>query len=192
MTIKTVVVAFYNIGISRYGVPEKVTSDQGRQFESDMFVSFTNLLGIKHIRTTPYYPQSNGKIERFHRTLKQSIRAHEKTDWVSTLPTVLLGLRYALKGNDSISPAEMVYGQALRLPGEFFVSDDAVTLSTNTFSTQLKEKIKLITPLITTHNSEKKPFVLSDLRTASELMYSSDMTLSRNRYKHHTMDHSEY
>lgn len=46
--------------------------------------------------------------------------AYIKTNWVSTLPTVLLGLCCALKGDVNITPAEMVLSQVLRLPGDFF------------------------------------------------------------------------
>jgi len=46
------------------------------------------------------------KIERFHRTLKQTIMTYEKSDWVSILPTILLGLRCALKGESNTTLAK--------------------------------------------------------------------------------------
>ena len=48
----------------------RVISDNGPQFIARDFRSFIRLAGMTHVRTSPYYPQSNGKIERWHRTLK--------------------------------------------------------------------------------------------------------------------------
>lgn len=48
----------------------RVISDNGPQFVARDFKEFIRLCGMTHVRTTPYYPQSNGKIERWHQTLK--------------------------------------------------------------------------------------------------------------------------
>jgi len=53
------------------GVKPRVISDNGPQFVSKDFKSFIRDSGLTHVRTAPYYPQSNGKIERYHRTIKQ-------------------------------------------------------------------------------------------------------------------------
>jgi len=165
---------FYHTWISRFGSPEKITTDQGRQFESDLFVSFTNLIGSRRTRTSSYHPQSNGKIERFHRTLKQAVKAHENADWVSILPTIMLGFRCALKGNDNVTAAEMVYGQALRLPGDFLSTDNSEEPLTPTFVTHLRNKMKIITPVPTKRNERKKPFVSADLKVTSHVFIRHD------------------
>lgn len=117
----TVAKAFYSHWVSRFGVPVQITTDQGRQFESMLFNQLTKLMGIARIRTTAYHPQSNGCIERWHRTLKAAIMAHGNAKhWTSTLPIIMLGLRTALKEDDNVSVAERLYGHTLRLPGEFF------------------------------------------------------------------------
>ena len=48
----------------------RVISDNGPQFVARDFKEFIRLAGMTHVRTSPYYPQSNGKIERWHQTLK--------------------------------------------------------------------------------------------------------------------------
>lgn len=50
----------------------RVISDNGPQFVARDFKHFIRQIGMQHVRTSPYYPQSNGKIERWHQTLKQS------------------------------------------------------------------------------------------------------------------------
>ena len=52
------------------GVKPRIISDNGPQFIARDFKTFIRLTGITHVRTSPYYPQSNGKIERWHKTLK--------------------------------------------------------------------------------------------------------------------------
>lgn len=49
----------------------RIITDNGRQFVSKDFKRFIKLAGMSHVKTSPYYPQSNGKIERWHRTLKE-------------------------------------------------------------------------------------------------------------------------
>jgi len=52
------------------GVNPKIISDNGPQFIAKDFKEFVRICGMKHVKTSPYYPQSNGKIERYHKTLK--------------------------------------------------------------------------------------------------------------------------
>jgi transposase InsO family protein len=52
------------------GVTPRIISDNGPQFIARDFKEFIRVCGMTHVKTSPYYPQSNGKIERFHRTIK--------------------------------------------------------------------------------------------------------------------------
>jgi putative transposase len=52
------------------GVTPRIISDNGPQFIAKDFKEFIRVAGMTHVRTSPYYPQSNGKIERWHKTLK--------------------------------------------------------------------------------------------------------------------------
>ena len=52
-----------------YGFPEKILSDQGRNFESQLISELCELTQVKKLRTTPYWPEGNGSCERFNHTL---------------------------------------------------------------------------------------------------------------------------
>lgn len=52
------------------GVNPRIISDNGPQFVSREFKQYIRICGMTHVRTSPYYPQSNGKLERYHRTIK--------------------------------------------------------------------------------------------------------------------------
>ena len=72
ITSKNIICILMNI-FSRLGFPEEIVSDNGRQFVSQEFEQFLRSKNIKHVRSSPYYPRSNGKIERFHRYLKKNL-----------------------------------------------------------------------------------------------------------------------
>ncbi|BHF85126.1 hypothetical protein SprV_1002828500 [Sparganum proliferum] len=121
ITADSVAHAFLEHWISHYGIPSTITTDRGQQFESRLFNNLTDLLGCSRIRTTAYHPSSNGLVERFHRQLKASLRAHDNpSHWSEHLPLVMLGIRTALKPDLECSAAELVYGTTLRIPREFF------------------------------------------------------------------------
>ena len=73
-TAESVARAFFQHWIARYGVPEQVHSDQGSQFESELFRCLCEFLGVHKTRTTPYRPMANGKVERFNGTLVSMLR----------------------------------------------------------------------------------------------------------------------
>lgn len=59
-------------GLEKFpGVNPRIISDNGPQFVARDFKEFIRLVGITHVRTSPYYPQSNGKLERWHGSLKR-------------------------------------------------------------------------------------------------------------------------
>lgn len=106
---------------SRYGIPDHIITDQGTQFEGSLFLTLSQSYGFKHIHTTSYHPQANGLIERFHRSLKTSLRCLSiKGDWVTALPMVLLGWRNTVHSASGSSPAKLLFGIGTTFPAELF------------------------------------------------------------------------
>ena len=113
---------------------DELKSDRGRQVESSLWAAFNQLLGSSKARTTSYHPQGNGLVERLHRPLKASLKARlTKQHWVDELPIVLLGIRASYEGDINCSPAELVYGSALRLAREFL--DPTASPQHNSYAT---------------------------------------------------------
>ena len=93
MEAKTVARIIVNEVICRFGVPNAIHSDQGRQYESQLFSEVCLLLQIQKTRTTPYHPQSDGMVERFYKTLVtmlSSYVADNHRDWDEHIPYVLM------------------------------------------------------------------------------------------------------
>jgi transposase InsO family protein len=131
--------------VSRFGVPVFLTSDRGVQFSSALWAAVMSRLGIQHKMTTAFHPQSNGVIERFHRRLKDSLRARlAGADWPKHLPWIMLGLRTAPREDSGVSAAELVFGAPLALPGPAIATADPPPPS---FSQQLRQGIPCVAPL---------------------------------------------
>ena len=101
---------------SRHGYPEEMVSDNGPQFVSNEFTKFFSSKGIKHVRASPYYPRSNGRIERFHRYLKTNFQAvvSEGKSWERELPKILMSYRSIPHPVTGKTPANMLFQREIR------------------------------------------------------------------------------
>lgn len=166
---------FHREWIARFGVPSIVTTDQGRQFESSLFNRLLNICGIERVRTTSYHPQANGMVERMHRQLKASLMCHNNS-WTTVLPLVLLGMRSALKEDLNTSSAELLYGEALRLPGEF-VTENMQLMNSDGITdlvTHLRRHMRELKAVPARHHITPGSFVFKDLQTATHVFLRDD------------------
>jgi len=104
---------------SVYGCPLSITTDCGRQFESEVLRNVMTLYGIEKVKTTPFHPRANGKVEVFIRTLKQHLRmlvAQDQKDWPKYLLIICQVYRALPTTSTSYSPYEILFGNLMRMP----------------------------------------------------------------------------
>ncbi|GFT00020.1 uncharacterized protein NPIL_220951 [Nephila pilipes] len=123
--------------------------------------------------TTSYHPQANGCIERWHRTLKASIMCHENESWTRSLRIILLGLRTTWRADFQSTPAELLYGENIRLPCDFF--EDTKFQPQSEFVQKLKATMKQVKPIPFSYNCKQKPFVFKDLKNCSHVFVRTDI-----------------
>lgn len=115
----TVAKAFVEAVVVRYGVPLQILTDQGRNFEGNIFQEMCRLLEIDKVRTSSYHPQCNGMIERFHRTLHAMIGKlvdENQKNWDDFLPYVAAAYRASHHDATGFSPNYLMFAKENRAP----------------------------------------------------------------------------
>lgn len=114
VSAESVASAFISTWVSRFGVPLYIVTDRGPQFEAEFFSRVAKVVGFHRLRTTAYHPQTNGKIERAHRTLKAILKARGES-WLESLPLALLAMRISPNDN-GISAFTRLIGEHPMMP----------------------------------------------------------------------------
>ncbi|KAK3107513.1 hypothetical protein FSP39_016272 [Pinctada imbricata] len=124
-TAQTVADKLISEFICRFGVPSNIHTDQGREFESNLFKILCERLQINKTRTTPYHPQSDGLVERFNRTLLQmltSFVSEARDDWDNHLPFIMMAYRATPHDSTMCTPNELMLGREVHLPVDILTS----------------------------------------------------------------------
>ena len=118
-TAQTTAKVLWDNYICHYGFPEKIISDQGRNFESDLIKEFCDLAKVKKSRTTPYHPMTNGQCERFNRTLCDmlgTLETEQKANWKAFIHTLTHAYNATRNSSTGYSPFFLMFGRHPRLP----------------------------------------------------------------------------
>ena len=104
---------------SRFGFPRRILTDQGREFESQLFQELCRSMDIEKVRTSPYRPSTNACVERFHRTLNSMLAKVievNQRNWDDCVPAVMAAYRAAKHDSTGYSPNRLVLNKENRAP----------------------------------------------------------------------------
>ena len=96
----TVASAFMSTWVVRYGCPLSILSDQGREFDSNLFKECCKLMDTWKVRTSPFHPRCNGLTERLNQMIERMLSAfvaENQQDWDEKLPYVMMAYRSAVQ-----------------------------------------------------------------------------------------------
>ncbi len=118
-TAKTVAKRLWDSFFCVYGFPQRIHSDQGASFESELIAELLELAGIDKSRTTPYHPMGNGGTERFNRTLCNMLRSlppRPKQKWPQLVQTMTFVHNCTAHETTGFAPFYLMFGRVPRLP----------------------------------------------------------------------------
>jgi len=154
----TVAKEFVTKIVFEHGIPEKILTDQGTNFTSEMFKNTCKLLRIEKIQTSAYHPESNGALERSHRTLAEYLRHYinnDQTDWDEWLPYAMFTYNTTPHSATGFTPFELTYGHQAILPSAL-ARPPKPTYSYDDYAQELRERLRATNQLAKDHLQEEK------------------------------------
>ena len=173
--------------LRHYGFPQKILTDQGPGFESQLFQELMNMARIEKLRTTSYHPQTNGQCERFNSTLMNmlgTLTPDQKKDWKSHLLTMCHAYNSTQHSVTGFSPYFLMFGRHLRLPIDYQLGINRDNLAqpskfqfVNKLSERLHEAYAKAEALAQQEANRQKK--LYDRRSKDVVLYPGDLVLVR-------------
>ena len=118
-SVDTIVSTFINQYLSVHMCPRDILSDNGTEFKNQLMDKVLQQLGIECIFSAPYHPQSNGKLEVFHKYLKPTLKKlceKDPSNWDKYINPVLASCRVTPKLVTAETPFFFDYGRDPNLP----------------------------------------------------------------------------
>jgi len=120
-TAQTVAKVLVERVFCRFGVPKRVLTDLGSEFQGQLFQEMCKKFEIDQARTTAYQARTKGQIERFHGTLNSMLGktvSCRRGDWDARLPFVMAACRASMHDSSKYTPGVLVLGREDRAPAD--------------------------------------------------------------------------
>ncbi|XP_042418938.1 uncharacterized protein LOC122007191 [Zingiber officinale] len=117
--------------LCKFGIPHKLVSDNGRQFQGQRIQAWCKGFGITQAFTSVAYPQSNGQTEIINREIVRGLKVkldYVRGNWVEELPSILWAYRTTPRESTGLTPFHLVYGNETVVPIEIGVPSVRRTL----------------------------------------------------------------
>uniref|UniRef100_A0A3B3HM86 Gypsy retrotransposon integrase-like protein 1 n=1 Tax=Oryzias latipes TaxID=8090 RepID=A0A3B3HM86_ORYLA len=184
---KTVAKCLWENFIVHYGIPERLHTDQGPDFESNLIKELCVIAGIEKTRTTPYHPRGN-PVERFNRTLLSmlgTLEPEQKRRWKEYVKPLVHAYNCTRNEVTGYTPYELMFGHSPRLPVDLAFGlpvRDKPSISHSQYVQNLRSRLEESYQLASKHAAKsaernKKCF---DRRVRPSVLEEGDRVLVRN------------
>jgi transposase InsO family protein len=105
--------------ICKYGMPKCILRDNGSHFTATLMERLFARIGVTHLYSTSYYPQTNGQIERYNATMDAKIAMltnERRTNWDDQLPFVIFNYNTIIHATTNTIPFGPMYGRTPIFP----------------------------------------------------------------------------
>lgn len=157
----TIAEELVNNFICKFGIPNQILTDQGKDFTSTVLKEIARLFHIKQIQTSAYHPQSNGVLERSHATLADYLKHYissKQTDWDKWVPIAMFSYNTSVHTSTKYTPYKLVFGNKPELPSSI-TKPPEFKYTYNSYIDQLKLKFRK------THQIARKNLIHSKERS---------------------------
>uniref|UniRef100_A0A3P9PXQ3 Integrase catalytic domain-containing protein n=1 Tax=Poecilia reticulata TaxID=8081 RepID=A0A3P9PXQ3_POERE len=141
-----------------YGFPERIHSDQGANFESNLVAERLRLAGVAKSHPTAYHPMGNGVTERFNRTLGSMLRTlplKEKQQWPEQIQTLTFAYNATVHETTGYAPFYLMFGRVPRLPVDIMfnhVLNDSAVVNYDSYVESLFSSLKSAVEIAQKHS----------------------------------------
>ena len=148
-TAKCTVQNLWDKFIVHYGLPEKILTNQGCNFESDLLKALCEIAQVKKIRTSGHHPQMNGQCKHFNVTLNNvlgTLPEKPKSTWREQATTLVHAYNCTRNSATGFSPYYLMFGQKPHLPIDLIFGTNTADLKGNsiTYVENLKKRIEWV------------------------------------------------
>ena len=183
MTAKTTAEALFNNFINNYGIPTRIHSDQGANFESQIIKELCQITGMQKSRTTSYHAMGNGQCERYNRTLLNmlgTLRPSQKQNWKVHINPLVHAYNCTRNETTGVSPYCLMFGREPNLPIDIeFGLQREDSKSVSKYIDDLRKNMKSAYELVNrnTQKSQQKQKEGYDQRTRGAEIRKGDRVL---------------
>ncbi|XP_022149417.1 protein NYNRIN-like [Momordica charantia] len=126
--------------VCRFGIPNAIVTDNGKQFDNAKFKDFCSNLGIRHLSSSPAHPKANGQVEAVNKIIKRELKLRLDSRmgrWAEELPEVLWSYQTTPRESTGETPFSLAFGSEAIVPVE-------IGIPTN----RVEQKFKLLLSII--------------------------------------------